>query len=56
MRQHLAGMCSRGWMTRYAGFLATRKPFTEVYLARHEVVADALEGPYRFTVEALWDN
>lgn len=43
-------------MTRYAGFLATRKPFTEVYLTRHEVVADALEGPYRFTIEALWDN
>lgn len=43
-------------MTRYAGFLATRKPFVEAYLTKHEVVADALEGPYRFTVEVLWDN
>jgi hypothetical protein len=43
-------------MARYVAFVATRRPFTGAYLTRHEVEAGAAEQPYRFTLEASWDE
>ncbi len=41
-------------MTRYVGFLATRKPFVNAYLVRHEVMQNMPEMPWRFTLELTW--
>jgi hypothetical protein len=41
-------------MTRYVGFLTTRKPFVNAYLVRHEVMQNMPELPWRFTLELTW--
>lgn len=41
-------------MTRYVGFLTTRKPFFNAYLIRHEVMQNMPEMPWRFTLELTW--
>lgn len=43
-------------MARYVAFVADRKPFTGAYLTKHEIVDTSPERPYRFTVEASWDD
>lgn len=41
-------------MTQYVAFLTNRKPFTQVYLVRHEVMQKMPESPWRFTLEVTW--
>ncbi len=41
-------------MTQYVAFLTQRKPFTQVYLVRHEVMQKMPDSPWRFTLEVLW--
>jgi len=43
-------------MARYVAFVSSRKPFTGAYLTRHEIDETAPERPYRFTVEAAWND
>ncbi len=43
-------------MASYVAFLAERRPFVAAYLARHEIVENQTEQPYRFTVEAIWEE
>ncbi len=43
-------------MARYVSYLASRRPFHDAYLVRHEIVDALPERPYRFTVEALWQE
>ena len=42
-------------MTRYVSFVSQQAPFVQAYLTRHEVLAEAGELRYRFTVDAEWD-
>ena len=41
-------------MTQYVAFLTNRKPFTQVYLVRHEVMQKMPDSPWRFTLELMW--
>ena len=41
-------------MTQYVAFLTNRKPFTQVYLVRHEMMQKMPESPWRFTLELTW--
>jgi len=43
-------------MARYVAFVASRKPFTGAYLTRHEIDESTPERPFRFTVEATWND
>ena len=43
-------------MARYVAFVAERKPFIAAYLTQHEINTSVPEQPYRFTVEALWNE
>lgn len=43
-------------MANYVAFLADRRPFTAAYLVRHEVMETQAEKPYRFMVEAVWQD
>lgn len=43
-------------MARYVAFVSSRKPFTGAYLTRHEIDDTTPERPYRFTVEAAWND
>lgn len=43
-------------MARYVAFLGERKPFTGAHLSEHEIDETALERPYRFTLEAAWND
>lgn len=43
-------------MTRYVGFVATRKPITKAYLLAHEQEGTQADHPYRFTLEATWSE
>lgn len=43
-------------MARYVAFVAERKPFTGAYLVEHEIDEAAAERPYRFTLEATWND
>jgi hypothetical protein len=43
-------------MARYVAFVAERKPFTGAYLVEHEIDETAVERPYRFTLEASWND
>lgn len=43
-------------MARYVAFVAASKPFIGAYLTRHEIDETTPGQPYRFTVEALWDE
>ncbi len=43
-------------MARYVAFLGERKPFTGAHLSEHEIDETAAERPYRFTLEASWND
>jgi hypothetical protein len=43
-------------MARYVAFVSSRKPFTGAYLTRHEIDDTTPERPYRFTLEAAWND
>lgn len=43
-------------MASYVAFLADRRPFIAAYLMRHEVMETQAEKPYRFTLEAVWQE
>lgn len=43
-------------MARYVAFVAERRPFTGAYLIEHEIDQAAAERPYRFTLEATWND
>lgn len=43
-------------MARYVAFVAERKPFTGAYLVEHEIDETAAERPYRFSLEASWND
>lgn len=43
-------------MARYVAFVAERRPFTGAYLVAHEIDEAAAERPYRFTLEATWND
>ena len=43
-------------MATYVAFLSGRNPFVAAYLVHHEIVETQREKPYRFTVEAIWQE
>lgn len=43
-------------MSQYVAYLSGRRPFTGAYLVRHEIAENEPERPYRFTVEATWQE
>jgi hypothetical protein len=43
-------------MVRYAAFIAGRKPILDAYLLHHEVVENDSVKPYRFKLEAKWQE
>jgi hypothetical protein len=43
-------------MARYVAFVSSRKPFTGAYLTHHEIDETTPERPYRFTLEAAWND
>lgn len=43
-------------MARYVAFVAARKPFIGAYLMQHELIDEAGQKLFRFTVEAQWED